>query len=133
MWNENNFCDADTGFDYIFGVMNAIYGSRFVTHWQDVEPALVRQIWKEKLGVFLTYKPSMDFALKHLDADFPPSAIKFRDFCNFGPEIPRKPPSDLLLTKQKTQAEIDAGEKVKAEALAKLAALRKQFGGKNEN
>ncbi len=133
MWNENDFCDADSGFDYIFGVMNAIYGSRFVTHWQDVEPALVRQIWKEKLGVFLTYKPSMDFALKHLDADFPPSAIKFRDFCNLGPEIPRKPPSDLLLTKQKTQAEIDAGEKVKAEALAKLAALRKQFGGKNEN
>jgi len=26
MWNEKDFCDADSGFDYIFGMMNAIYG-----------------------------------------------------------------------------------------------------------
>jgi hypothetical protein len=130
MWNKQDFCDADTGFDYIFGVMNAIYGSRFVTHWQDIDPALVRQVWKEKLGIFLTYKPSMDFALRHLDGDFPPSAIKFREYCNLGPSIPREPPSTLLIIKQKTEAEIDAGEKIKAKALADLASLRKQFGEK---
>ena len=43
MWNEHDFCDADSGFDYIFGMMNAIYGSRFITHWQDVDPTLVRE------------------------------------------------------------------------------------------
>ena len=128
MWNKQDFCDADTGFDYIFGVMNAIYGSRFVTHWQDIDPALVRQVWKEKLGVFLTYKPSMDFALRHLDGDFPPSAIKFREYCNLGPSIPREPPSTLLIVKHKTQAEIDSGEKIRAKALADLAALKKQYG-----
>ena len=130
MWNETDFCDADSGFDYIFGVMNAIYGSRFVSHWQDVDPVLVRQIWKEQLGSFLTYKPSMDYAIKHLDGDFPPSAIKFREYCNLGPLIPRKPPTTHLIVKHKTQAEIDADEKIRAKALADLASLRKQFGEK---
>jgi hypothetical protein len=132
MWNKQDFCDADTGFDYIFGVMNAIYGSRFVTHWQDIDPALVRQVWKEKLGIFLTYKPSMDFALRHLDGDFPPSAIKFREYCNLGPSIPREPPSTLLIAKHKTQAEIDSGEKIRAKALADLASLKKQYRGEHE-
>jgi hypothetical protein len=72
----------------------------------------------------------MDFALRHLDGDFPPSAIKFREYCNLGPSIPREPPSTLLIIKQKTEAEIDAGEKIKAKALADLASLRKQFGEK---
>lgn len=130
MWNENDFCDADTGFDYIFGVMNAIYGSRFVTHWQDVDPLLVRQIWKKQLGSFLTYKPSMDFALNHLDAEFPPSAIKFREFCNQGPSIPQKPIETTLITRQKTQAEIEASEKMRSEALAKMAELKKQYRSK---
>ena len=130
MWNETDFCDADSGFDYIFGVMNAIYGSRFVSHWQDVDPVLVRQIWKEQLGSFLTYKPSMDYAIKHLDGDFPPSAIKFRQYCNAGPEIPVKPL--VQIERKKTLHEQIEADRVKAEALAKLAELKKQWGGKSE-
>lgn len=129
MWNETDFCDADSGFDYIFGVMNAIYGSRFVSHWQDVDPVLVRQIWKEQLGSFLTYKPSMDYAIKHLDGDFPPSAIKFREYCNCGPSIPREPEKTLLIEKQKTEADWEQSEKIKNDALSKLAQLKKQWGG----
>lgn len=126
MWNANDFCDEDSGFDYIFGVMNAIYGSRFVSHWQDIDPELVRQIWKKQLGSFLTYRPSMDYAIANLD-DFPPSAIKFRELCNAGPSIPKEPIKTILIEKQKTEAEWDESDKIKAEALAKLAELKKSF------
>lgn len=125
MWNQNDFCDADTGFDYIFSFMNGIYGARFEANWQNIDPMIVRQVWKEKLGRFLTYKPSLDYALSHLKGEFPPSAITFREMCNAGPSIPEKPV--VAITKQKTQAEIAESERTKAEALAKLAELKKGF------
>ena len=125
MWNQNDFCDADSGFDYIFSTMNAIYGSRFEANWQNVDPNIVRQVWKEKLGRFLTYKPSLDYALNKMDANFPPSAIRFRELCNLGPSIPSKPV--IQIEKQKTQAEIAEVSKNKTEALAKLKLLRSQF------
>jgi hypothetical protein len=125
MWNQNDFCDADSGFDYIFSTMNAIYGARFETNWQNVDPQIIRQVWKERLGRFLTYKPSLDYALSHLKGEFPPSAITFREMCNAGPNIPEKPV--VVITRQKTQAEIAEGERIKAESLAKLAALRKSY------
>ena len=126
MWNQNDFCDADSGFDYIFSTMNAIYGSRFEANWQNVDPNIVRQVWKEKLGRFLTYKPSLDYALKHLKGEFPPSAITFYEYCNAGPHIPEKPIS--LITRQKTKAEIEESERKKEQGLAALRELRKTFG-----
>jgi hypothetical protein len=129
MWKASDFCDADSGFDYIFGYMNAIYGSRFISHWQDIDPGLVRQIWKEQLGVFLTYKPSLDHAIKHLDGDFPPSAIKFRDYCNSGPEIPAKPLPRL--ERKPTLHEQIQTSKAKAEALAKFAEFKSQLQRKS--
>jgi len=130
MWNQNDFCDADSGFDYIFSTMNAIYGARFETNWQNVDANIVRQVWKERLGRFLTYKPSLDYALSHLKGEFPPSAITFRDYCNVGPDIPLKPV--VQMEKQKTQAEIEESERKKVEALAKLAELKRSFGGVHE-
>lgn len=123
---ETDFCDVDSGLDYIFGYMGAIYGASFNRHWEGMDAGLIRQVWKEQLGRFLTYKPSLDYAMKHLNGDFPPSAIKFREYCNAGPHIPSKPV--LQITRQKTQAEIEAAEKAKQEALKKLAELRKSFG-----
>jgi hypothetical protein len=125
MWNQNDFCDADSGFDYIFSTMNAIYGARFETNWQNVDPQIIRQVWKERLGRFLTYKPSLDYALEHLKGEFPPSAVTFREMCNAGPNIPDKPV--VAITRQKTQSEIAEGERVKAEALQRLAELRKSY------
>ena len=125
MWNQNDFCDADSGFDYIFSTMNAIYGARFETNWQNVDPQIIRQVWKERLGRFLTYKPSLDYALHHLKGEFPPSAVTFREMCNAGPNIPDKPV--VAITRQKTQSEIAEGERVKAEALQRLAELRKSY------
>ena len=125
MWNQNDFCDADSGFDYIFSTMNAIYGARFETNWQNVDAQIVRQVWKERLGRFLTYKPSLDYALNHLKGEFPPSAVTLREMCNAGPNIPDKPV--VAITRQKTQAEIEESERKKAEALQKLAELRKSY------
>ena len=119
---ETDFCKPDDGLDYIFGRMMAIFGSSFARHFDEVDPQLVRQEWKKQLGNFLTYRPSMDFAIDNLDGNFVPSAIKFRNLCNAGPEIPVKPVPQI--TKQRTQAEIVATEAAKAKAKALLAELK---------
>lgn len=120
---ETDFCKPDDGLDYIFGRMMAIFGSSFARHFEEVDPQLVRQEWKKQLGNFLTYRPSMDFAIDSLDGNFVPSAIKFRNLCNAGPEIPVKPVPKI--TKQRTQAEIAATDAAKAKAKALLAQLKK--------
>ena len=120
-----DFCKPDDGLDYIFGRMMAIFGSSFARHFDEVDPQLVRQEWKKQLGNFLTYRPSMDFAIDNLDGNFVPSAIKFRNLCNAGPEIPVKPA--LQITKQRTQAEIAATEAAKAKAKALLAELKGKY------
>lgn len=122
---ETDFCSSDDGLDYIFGRMMAIYGSSFARHFDGVDPGLVRQEWKKQLGTFLTYKPSMDFAIDSLDGDFVPSAIKFRNLCNSGPEIPVKPVPQI--TRQRTQAEIAATEAAKAKARAMLEELKAKY------
>jgi hypothetical protein len=120
-----DFCKPDDGLDYIFGRMMAIFGSSFARHFDEVDPQLVRQEWKKQLGNFLTYRPSMDFAIDNLDGNFVPSAIKFRNLCNAGPAIPVKPVPQI--TKQRTQAEIAATEAAKAKAKALLAELKGKY------
>ena len=122
---ETDFCSPDDGLDYIFGRMMAIYGSSFARHFDGVDPGLVRQEWKKQLGTFLTYRPSMDFAIDSLDGDFVPSAIKFRNLCNAGPEIPVKPVPQI--TRQRTQAEIAATEAAKIKARAMLEELKAKY------
>jgi hypothetical protein len=122
---ETDFCKPDDGLDYIFGRMMAIFGSSFARHFDEVDPQLVRQEWKNQLGKFLTYRPSMDFAIDNLDGNFVPSAIKFRNLCNAGPAIPVKPVPQI--TKQRTQAEIAATEAAKAKAKALLAELKGKY------
>ena len=122
---ETDFCKPDDGLDYIFGRMMAIFGSSFARHFDEVDPQLVRQEWKKQLGNFLTYRPSMDFAIDNLDGNFVPSAIKFRNLCNAGPDIPVKPVPQI--TKQRTQAEIAATEAAKAKAKALLAEFKGKY------
>lgn len=120
-----DFCNPDDGLDYIFGRMMAIFGSSFGRHFDEVDPQLVRQEWKKQLGNFLTYRPSMDFAIDNLDGNFVPSAIKFRNLCNAGPAIPVKRIPQI--TKQRTQAEIAATEAAKAKAKVLLAELKGKY------
>jgi len=88
-YSEADFVDAEAGLDYVFVMLGGIYGQAFNRNWEGMDLGVVRQIWKDQLGSFLTYKPSLDYAFGRLSGDFPPSAIKFREFCNAGPAIPR--------------------------------------------
>jgi hypothetical protein len=125
---ETDFCQAEEGLDYIFGRMSAIYGAAFLRHWEGVDHNLIRQEWANQLGRFLTYRPSMDFAIGKLNEEFVPSAIKFRNLCNQGPEIPVKqlPQIERKLTIHE-QIESD---RIKTEALARLAEMKKKYGGR---
>ena len=126
---ETDFCTQDQGLDYIFGRMMAIFGTPFNRHFDGLDPDFVRQEWKNQLGRFLTYRPSMDFAIAKLDGEFIPSAIKFRNLCNSGPVIPHK--SLPTLERKQTLHEQIATEKAKAEALAKFAEFKSQLKRKS--
>ena len=125
MWNENDFCDADSGFDYIFSKMNAIYGATFANHWRDVDPALIRQVWIEECGRMLTWRPKMDYALQHMNPDRPPSALAFKKLLNDGPRIPDKP--NFHIERQLTAAEVAEQKRRGEEARAKLAEMVKHM------
>lgn len=126
-YSETDFCKPEEGLDYIFGRMMAIFGATFARHFDGIDAGLVRQEWQKQVGSFLTYRPSMDFAIENMGGDFVPSAIKFRNLCNSGPAIPKKP--FLAIEKQLTQKEKDEIERNKKIALAKLAELRRQYKG----
>jgi hypothetical protein len=115
-----NDCTQDEGLDYIFGRMSAIYGASFLRHWEGVDLDLVRQEWKQQLGRFLTYRPSMDYAIDRLKGEFPPSAITFREYCNAGPNIPR---DELQIIYEPKPVDPE----VVAEAKRKLAELRSRW------
>jgi len=117
---SQNDCTQDEGLDYIFGRMSAIYGAAFLRHWEGVDLNLVRQEWQRQLGNFLTYRPSMDYAIDRMDGNFVPSAIKFREFCNAGPAVPR---DELQITHDPKPVDPE----VVVEAKRKLAELRSRW------
>ena len=120
MKNPNDWCDVDVGFDYIFTRMSAIYGANFARHWDGIDLVNVRTEWQRQLGKFLTYRPSMDYAIDRLNPDFVPSAIKFREFCNAGPAIPR---DELQITHNPKPVDPE----VVAEARRKLKEMRAKW------
>ena len=118
-------CDADTGFDYIFTRMNAIYGATFANHWREVDPDIIRQIWKESCGTCLTYRPKMDYALKNMNPDRPPSALAFAKLLIDGPSIPVQ--QYTAITKQLTQEERVVLHEAKSNAMERLKELSKEM------
>lgn len=114
---ESDFVEMDEGLDYVFVMLGGIYGQAFNRNWEGMDLSVVRQIWKDQIGTFLTYKPSLDYAFGRLSGDFPPSAIKFREFCNAGPAVPRK---ELRIENKPTPVD----PQVVAEAKRKLAQMR---------
>lgn len=125
---SNYSSDHENGLDYVFAYMGAIYGASFNRQWEGMDLSLVRQVWLETLGGFLTYKPTLDYALKRMNPDFPPSALKFRDLCNAGPQRPSDEPQKI--ERQYTQAEIAEGERQKQIALEKLRQMKAERGWK---
>ena len=125
-YSENNFTTLDQGLDYVFGYMGAVYGASFNRHWENSDLGLVRQVWKDVLGRYLSYKPSLDFALKSMDKNFIPSALAIKDLCQQGPRIPDKPNS--MIEKQHTTEEKMELAKQKAIALEAIKKFTEGFG-----
>jgi len=126
MWKAEDFCDPDIGFDYVFTKMNAIYGAMFANFWRDVDPVMIRQVWKDVCDRGLTYRPKMDYALRYIDPERPPSALAFAKLLNEGPVIPDKP--NTQIERQKTQAELAEdkrrGDLARAQLREMLAGMR---------
>lgn len=114
-YSEADFCEPNLGVKYIFAKMGIIYGTMFRTHWGDMDKQSVIDTWVDILGRYATYKPSMDFAIQHMDTKFIPSALAFRELCTQAGRIPDKPHS--IITKQPTQDELSVTAKAKEEAL----------------
>lgn len=120
---SNKDCTEAEGLDYIFAYMGAVYGAAFSRHWDGSDPTTVRAVWSDIVGYFLTKKSIMDYALANLPADFPPSAIAFRNLCIQGNAKDRRFERDPALL----QIEEDAkkASKPNAEVQAKIAELLK--------
>lgn len=120
---SNKSCTEAEGLDYIFAYMGAVYGAAFSRHWDGSDPTTVRAVWEEIVGVHLTNKPIMDYALSNLPSDFPPSAIAFRNLCIDGVRKNKKIDRDPALL----QIEEDSKRAVKpnAEIQARIADLLK--------
>jgi len=119
-YKESDFCTKDEGIQYVFRMFSIIYGARFASHWGDMSMGAVMATWKEMIGNYLTYRPILDFAIKHLDPkSFVPTPMSFIELCMGAGRIPVKPESTL--THQKTKEEIEKAAKDKEIAMEQLA------------
>lgn len=126
-YNESDFCTKEAGIQYVFTMFSVIYGAKFANHWGNVDVNAVMETWKEMLGKHLTYKPSLKWAIQNLaPSSFVPTPMMFLDLCKQAGRIPVKP--EATLTHQKTKAEIEAGAKMREEALAKIRQFKQGFG-----
>ena len=124
-YKETDFWSQDQGIQYVFKMFSIIYGARFASHWENMSMAAVMATWKEMIGNYLTYRPTLDFALKNLDSKgFVTTPMAFKELCSQAGRIPVKP--EKTLTHQKTQAEIERDAKNKEIAMEKLAKFMKK-------
>lgn len=117
-------CTEDEGLDYVFGYMAAVYGAAFTRNWDGVDPSLVRAVWRDQLGRFLTYRPSLDHALRNMHGEFPPSAIAFRELCNKGPAVPRPGQQQLAY-----DPSVKISDEAKRRGLEALERLQRKWKG----
>ncbi len=128
-WREQDFCTVDQGMDYIFGKMGAIYGAMFTRNWAGVDPTLIRQVWADECGRMLTYRVKLDYALKHMNPDRPPTALQFKALLNAGPLIPDKPDFHLEVKKTPEQVAADAKRADEARAMIRQLVAKMKKGG----
>lgn len=118
-YKESDFCTKEDGIQYLFKMLSIIYGARLSTHWGEMNMASVMEVWKNMIGNYLTYRPTIDFAIKNLDpSGFVITPMAFVNLCKQAGRIPVKP--ERTITHQPTQAEIAKNAKAKEEAIAKL-------------
>jgi hypothetical protein len=122
-YKESDFCTAEEGIQYLFKMMSIIYGARFTSHWGTMNMASVMEVWKNMIGNYLTYRPTIDFAIKNLDpSGFVVTPMAFIELCKQAGRIPVKP--DRTITHQPTQEEIERNAKAREEAIAAVRAWK---------
>jgi hypothetical protein len=119
-WRKEDFCTAEQGLDYAFANMGAIYGTTFTRNFTGIDPRVVRSAWLTQCGHLLTYRPAIDHALRHMNADYPPSAIKFKGLLA-AIVIPERPQPKIEVIK--TPEEQAESKRLAEEARAALRAL----------
>ena len=118
-YKDEDFCTQQAGIQYVFTMFSVLYGSKFASHWGNLDTNAVMEIWKDMLGKYLTYKPTLKWAIQNLGTSpFVPTPMMFFDLCKQAGRIPIKP--EATITHQKTQEEIDRGRIAKEEALVKI-------------
>lgn len=86
----------------IFARLLGIYGRQFSDKFSrmvgnvDAGMENAKQVWSEELAGFGDQPEAIAYALKNLDPEFPPSAVKFRELCRMAPRkeapaLPYKP------------------------------------------
>lgn len=82
--------------DALFARLTGLYGNRFTNMWTGIDAGLVRTTWATELAGI---RPeSIKYALEHLPAEFPPSALQFKALCL------QKPSSDAPALTNSTPA-----------------------------
>jgi hypothetical protein len=118
-YKESDFMSQEDGIKYVFNMFSIIYGSKITTHWGGMNVQNVMDVWKGMIGNYLTYRPTLDFAIQNLDSKgFVTNPMAFKELCSQAGRIPIKP--ERTITHQKTQKEIDEAIKAKEEALVKI-------------
>lgn len=79
MTDHKKLTDAET--QTIFTRLKLAYGSAFAAKWQDIPLADVMDDWAMRLGAYTGDAEALSYALEHLPADFPPTAMAFAELC----------------------------------------------------
>lgn len=79
MTERKKLTDAET--QTIFTRLKLAYGSAFAAKWQDIPLADVMDDWAMRLGAYTGDADALSYALEHLPADFPPTAMAFAELC----------------------------------------------------
>ncbi len=69
----------DNWIDALFARLTGLYGNRFTNMWTGIDSDLVRKTWASELAGM--QPASIKYALEHLPAEFPPSALQFKELC----------------------------------------------------
>ncbi len=72
--------------DALFSRLSVRYGDTFFRQYDGIDPQAVKADWAEVLDG--TSGHSIEYALKNLPSDWPPTALKFRDLCRMAPAKP---------------------------------------------
>lgn len=74
----------DNWIDALFARLTGLYGNRFTNMWANIDATLIRKTWATELAGIPP--AGIKYALEHLPAEFPPTALQFKQICCMRPD-----------------------------------------------